>query len=171
MANWVGPTHKCQRGRCLLPATWGTQTWGCMLCSPLCGSWPRPGLPRARGEGVACHGVRPSGRRGPRGCTKNKKKWFYRFPSFLGGGGDSQAGRNTVTNKSICPGLVVPCVLQVGVLVCPALFHHVQAHSGGAAFLPFFNFSHFLAVCGQIQCFFFQWHFSDFVVPLKPAML
>ena len=67
--------------------------------------------------------------------------------------------------------VVVPRVLQVGVLVCPALFHHVQAHSGGAAFLPFFNFSHFLAVCGQIQCFFFQWHFSDFVVPLKPAML
>ena len=67
--------------------------------------------------------------------------------------------------------VVVPRVLQVGVLVCPALFHHVQAHSGGAAFLPLFNFSHFLAVCGQIQCFFFQWHFSDFVVPLKPAML
>ena len=67
--------------------------------------------------------------------------------------------------------VVVPRVLQVGVLVCPALFHHVQAHSGGAAFLPNFNFSHFFAFCGQIRCFFFQWHFSDFVVPLKPAML
>ena len=33
--------------------------------------------------------------------------------------------------------VVVPRVLQVGVLVCPALFHHVQAHSGGAAFLIF----------------------------------
>ena len=67
--------------------------------------------------------------------------------------------------------VVVPRVLQVGVLVCPALFHHVQAHFGGAAFLPNFIFSHFSAFCGQIQCFFFQWHFSDFVVPLKPAML
>ena len=35
----------------------------------------------------------------------------------------------------------------------PSAVSHVQAHSSGAAFLPNFNFSHFLAFCGQIQCF------------------
>ena len=47
-------------------------------------------------------------------------------------------------------------------MVCPALFHHVQAHSGGAAFLPNFNFFSFFGFLWPNPMFFFSMAFFRF---------